>query len=62
MQHIMGQNPDLTGRFTATGDQAKLGTLIENPSGEIHRSAQLYVPRPKWHMQIGMLHNGLSEQ
>ncbi|OLP75192.1 hypothetical protein AK812_SmicGene45051, partial [Symbiodinium microadriaticum] len=42
-------------RFTATGDQAKLGTLIENPSGEIHR--QLRILRKKNH-----LHGCVSEE
>ena len=49
MQHIMGQNPDLTGRFTASGEPNRLGTLIENPTGEIHRAAQLRAEAEKAH-------------
>ena len=49
MQHIMGQNPDLTGRFTASGEPNRLGMLIENPTGEIHRAAQLRAEAEKAH-------------
>ncbi|OLP95213.1 Retrovirus-related Pol polyprotein from transposon TNT 1-94 [Symbiodinium microadriaticum] len=49
MQHLMGQNPDLTGRFMAQGEQKSAEKLIENPTGEIHRAAQLRAEAEKAH-------------
>ena len=49
MQHLMGQNPDVTGRFTANDSPGKPELFIENPSGEIHRAAQLRAEAEKAH-------------
>ena len=39
-QHILGQSPDSTGRFTPGSEQPPPGCLVENPEGEFERSVQ----------------------